>query len=80
MDAFEKWMKNYYVEHGFISSEAEMREAFLAGLLRAEEICRDRSAALTPWRAVHEEGGCYMCGAEEEADYLATAILEEADK
>lgn len=80
MDAFEKWIKGYYIEHGFISSEAEMREAFRAGLRMAGGMCKDRSAALEPGRATHEEGGCYMCGAEEEADYLANAILAEADK
>ena len=38
MDAFEKWMNVYYIEHGFISSEAEMREAFRAGMRAAAKI------------------------------------------
>lgn len=31
MDAYEKWMKGYYIEHGFFSSETEMFAAWQAG-------------------------------------------------
>jgi hypothetical protein len=52
-------------------------EGIKEGLRRAAEICRARAVKLAPENTDHTEDGCYDCGAEDEADYLAIAILEE---
>lgn len=86
MDAFEKWRAEYGIAHPMYDrpnyrERFYASEAFRAGMRRAAEMCRDRSTILEPGNTTHtEQGGCYECGAEEEADYLATAILAEADK
>ena len=74
-EAFEKWMKSYYIEHGVISSGAEMREAFRAGMKRAAEIVR----TCAPPKAPHRGGPRWEIGEESRAAY-AGAILAEADK
>lgn len=53
-------------------------EGIKEGMRRAAEICRARAVKLAPEHTAHTGDGCYDCGAEDEADYLALAILKEA--
>ena len=81
MDAFEKWALEFAPDN-----RADCKAAFLAGkaegikegMRRAAEICRARAVKLAPEHTAHTGDGCYDCGAEDEADYLALAILKEA--
>jgi len=89
MDAFEKWWHGPQPILGdgkFHDGKEVAQEAFLAGkaegikegMRRAAEICRARAVKLAPEHTAHTGDGCYDCGAEDEADYLALAILKEA--
>jgi len=62
-------------EEGYSAGKAE---GIKEGMRRAAEICRARAVKLAPEHTAHTEDGCYDCGAEDEADYLALAILKEA--
>jgi len=45
-EAFEKWFKDYYIKHGFISSKAEAEESFRVGMLAAAEKLAEQAKAL----------------------------------
>lgn len=69
--AFEEWMKGYYVEHGFISSKAEMQAAWLASRKEAQDEVRElldasyeivRMAHRTDLPDIADDGGSDMHG------------------
>lgn len=52
MSKFKEWMKSYYIENGFISSEKEMQAAWNARGEVDAEIARTQA---DPWAAIGYE-------------------------